>query len=662
MRSVFMRCLLATLLVNSAGSLVYAQDLLLPGNWPTQFRDSANTGNTPVVLGNDLKVLWEKPSPGGHQSPRLFVNRNGQHLVIAGNCIYEAGTGALVHYLPDAGDRAAITTTQDDTTDVLLTARPRDYLRNSGYEFFAYDLSSFEPLWYLDSAVNLNFDRFVQLNAKDGTFLISGWGEDTHDRVAAVDAETGTVRWQKGVWDGGVNGTAAARFDGADWVFMAQDRCGVVAFRESTTGDDAVEQWRVPYFCDLAPPCVDQAKRLVYFGALDPQDGSNKLWAYNAVSGQFVWAQTIDAILNGAPTLGWAKAHNDLNGPVHEAVFVVTGGADGKTGIYARDRLSGAELWTAWVPGEAYTSAVYSGDSSSGKLYVAVNNYSTPGNHDGSIYAFDALTGEQLQRLLATNFHEAGQPCPVIAEVQGLDQYDEPVTEGVLYFRNGSGNVAAWSPSGTNPDPPAPVIQSLSPEIDPIAVNSSTKVFATVIDQSSEPITGAEVWFSCNAANNQGYVFPRSFVYTNANGVATTTFFSERRTGTITVTATTRGSNAVTATTTINVVKGTGEEPPPPTDTGSIQGGVYTADGKPARKVPVELYEAPWTDPTALPVAVTATNPKGKYRFEGVTFGDYVVFAFTDDQQGMTGVSISEEAPAVTSPEGDVDLVEDAPL
>lgn len=52
----------------------------------------------------------------------------------------------------------------------------------------------------------------------------------------------------------------------------------------------------------------------------------------------------------------------------------------------------------------------------------------------------------------------------------------------------------------------------------------------------------------------------------------------------------------------------------------------------------------------------TTTNGRGRYSFQEVPFGDYVVFAFTGTEEGMRGVSISEETPALTSPQGDVYL------
>ena len=149
----------------------------------------------------------------------------------------------------------------------------------------------------------------------------------------------------------------------------------------------------------------------------------------------------------------------------------------------------------------------------------------------------------------------------------------------------------------------------------------------------------------------QGYANPTEDVTAGPLGTATTTFYSQNRTGVVTVTA--RTPDGRFANTTITITKGGGEEPPA---SGSIQGTVYAAAGKRARKVPVELYEAPWTDPMAPPVAVTATNPQGKYSFQEVPFGQYLVFASANGATGMTDVEISQSSPSVTNPEGDVYL------
>ena len=53
-------------------------------------------------------------------------------------------------------------------------------------------------------------------------------------------------------------------------------------------------------------------------------------------------------------------------------------------------------------------------------------------------------------------------------------------------------------------------------------------------------------------------------------------------------------------------------------------------------------------------------NAKGKYSFQEVPFGEYIVWASANGAAGTTEpIVISQLSPSITSPEGDVYLVED---
>ncbi|MEK6250143.1 MAG: carboxypeptidase regulatory-like domain-containing protein [Planctomycetales bacterium] len=76
----------------------------------------------------------------------------------------------------------------------------------------------------------------------------------------------------------------------------------------------------------------------------------------------------------------------------------------------------------------------------------------------------------------------------------------------------------------------------------------------------------------------------------------------------------------------------------------------FESTGRPARKVPVELWGGLMVDEvlTLVSIASTTTNPKGKYSFEGLDFGDYEVYAVSSDgtEEVWSGTfTISSETP-----------------
>jgi len=530
MRNLIKTCVFLVVLANILVAGAQSQ-VLSNADWPTRFRDAANTSNTPVVLPETLYLRWAAPAGGGPGAIRCAPVVFGGE-VVSGDCVYDASSGSLLHWFPDAGDRNAVTVTAAGQ-NVLLSARPRDYGHNSGYEYFAYDLDSYAFLWRLDSQAPgsaLTIGAFVELNAKDGVFYITGMAGSA-DGIAAVDAATGKVLWQKLdtalPTKGMCSGAAVATLGGQKMVFVGFGDYGGtsdgIAALDASNGEPL---WWVTGFSVYAVPSVDEQGGVVYFS----DDRACVLYAYDASLGTYVAAAPLNWILNAAPSLGWAK---DAAGNLHEAVFVITGG-DASV-VYAFDRSTLQPLWQTPLNTGAWVSAVYSGDQLGGKLYVGGNN--------GSVYVLDALTGQVLQTWPIGFLLDPGQKCPGIVEV---DVGGTPTP--VMYFLNTDGNIAAWSPDGSGGSPPVFVLTASASPLQ-IPTNSSADVSATLYQlvgtQQKTPIANARVSFSCNAARNGGFVAP-TFAYTNSQGVATTKFYSQTRTGPVTVTAGAAGCQPAT--------------------------------------------------------------------------------------------------------------------
>ena len=502
-------------------------------------------------------------------------------FVISANQVYDAWSGELVYYLPYAStwQGAAVST----SLGVLLT--------HHGSNVYAYDLAggSFQLLWSLD----VGFDGEVWLTCRDQVFYVSGYHPDGNDRVWGIAAiEGGALKWKKLEADLGIGHywdvrmpavTGSAIFVALSWGSgnpLPPD--GAIAL-DPANGTVLWTRLLGEEVCALS---VDEGLGLVFSG---PRWAA---MAYRAANGELAWEAPIENIALNPPTLGWVRQ----GGTDVRAVFTAAGSDTGA--IYAHSAADGALLWYSdQLPG-TWTSATYSGAPGNGKLYV--------GAVDGRTYVLDADTGDELQ-ILATHGQWGANAVPAIVEV--ID--DGGVSHSVMYYLQTGGTVAAWSQSGQNP-PPQAFRLTIAADPGQIAPFSDSLVTATLVDAHLQPVSGATVSFSCDARKNQGLIVPLSDV-TDANGEAHTVYFSDRREGLVTITASAPGFGSDSVD--ITIVKGGGGDPPP-AELGTITGTVRI-DGKPARKVNVVLT-GPLTD------AMT-TNGKGTYSFTELPFGDYEV-------------------------------------
>jgi outer membrane protein assembly factor BamB len=607
----------------------YAQELT-NGQWLSRYRDHLNSVNTPVRLSDTLNILWERPAGGwvvGEPS-HAAIPLVHDGMVVSGNCVYDAWSGDLIHYFPDAGDQAAI------TDGVLLTGKLRSLGESWCYEYFAYDLNTFELLWHLDplaAGSPITVSRSVEMTGKDETFFVAG-----KDRVAAISARpdpndpplTANPRWERVVTTGGYASlpcVAEVMIDGnvVEVVYVSLLGTNCLYALDASNGGTLWVDSELP----VSPPSVDPVESLVFtdVGWVTSETGGSVsgVRARDASNGEVVWEEEIDKILNGPLTLG--KVFDPLTSDETPAVFAVTGGNDTKTSVYAIDRRRGepAEgqrvLWRTEVqtPSDTFASAVYSG----GKLYFA--------DHYGRTYELDANTGLLCGDLdTGTAWSDPDLTPRVI-----VDLSDDPdVPQSVMYYLMSDGYIAAWSESGST-TPREAFILSVEPVSAEIPINSSTTVTATLLDGKSNPIEGAEIAFRCDAESNKGFVSPTSAT-TDENGVATTTFTSERRTGTVTITEEVIGIGTTSATTAISVVKDAGEEPPPDPTSGGITGKV-TENGRVARKATVSLFLGSPPGLPETPIDTTTTDAKGMYTFTDLPPGTYTVEATKEEAFGF---------------------------
>lgn len=504
----------ALLLAGAAAVCARAQ-VLDVDQWPTRYRDSGNTMSTPVDLGGDLtqpnlglKLRWQK---AGSVPPLVYsywsTPTEGpsvrKQLVISGGDVRDAWNGDLLGHVNGGNDLSAAV---DIDSGRLLTFNGRYYL---------HDLKSpgFPLIATLDVPGAVKINSYPNITARKGRFLIAG---EYHQRRASpnwgfaeVDSN-GNVLWQR-LFTGGY------RIDSYDFpallyrdlpsrarllfqpLFSTQVAPGVLAFdldTASTCWFDASNGW-------VSTPSVDEGRQIV-FTAGKGGWGLCALCAYNA-DGGVAWTAPGPAgyLLNGPPTLGSVNAD--------PAVFAINVGVDRAAEVYAYSRADGQGLWgPTLIPPDAWTSATYAG----GKLYIGAN--------DGLTYVLDANTGAQIATL-GTNGNDGSYNERVI--VGGINGYP------VMYYLTRDGFLEAWSVVGT--DTPEAGFLSLSAPTQ-VRIPSTAQVTATVVNDSGDPIEGRPVTFWLAAQKGQGYLEVVSGT-TNGSGEATAIFHSDRRTGVVTV-------------------------------------------------------------------------------------------------------------------------------
>jgi hypothetical protein len=381
---------------------------------------------------------------------------------------------------------------------------------------------------------------------------------------------------------------------------------------------------------DVKSVCTDETSGLVFASYHDTVDYQiSLLGAWQTADTAFAWpdAVELDHYLpyGSPPSLGWVQGQ--------PATFVITFDES----IYAIHRTTGEVFYAVHAPQAGWSPVTYSGGLSGGYLYL-------PGS-DQRIYVHDADTGQRVHILEANDDSGWREASPAIVDV-----VDSAGNErgSVVFYRSTIGEITALSTQGVDT---LPATYQLSVSAAPVEIGpfSESTITATLVNGNMEPVSGVQIQFSCDAGNNQGYLSSTTAI-TDTSGQAVTTFRSEKRLGSITITADI--AVASPATTTVIVSKPS-DDPPPSDVVGAIRGTVYS-DGKPARKVPVVLTSA---DPD-FPPLTTNTNPKGAYQFSDLPLGIYWVSASDDTGSDQAEVELTQDAPNAVA---DLDLISSNP-
>lgn len=583
------------------------------GDWITKWGDAGNTSSATVRLGTDATQVWTA-TYGGH--PLFYNSPTLGQVVVSGPYVYSAANGAFIQALPGDSSHNDNGAAIDATTSTLLGF--------NGTYFHAHDLGTTGcPLkWTTDPSVADSqavplvdwgpVSDLAGINADAGTFYViyggvltdgSRWG------VREVQAD-GTLGWCTTAHDLGMTGAPFAAAFGLPSISSSAVALGIDALMGGDGGRVVLDRSSGALLWKVVGDGQSYRSACIVDGlavfADATSDGTNSVTAHalTAAGTTPEWTAQVDRTVFSPPSVGSVAGET--------AVFVATTAGS----VYAFSAATGDMLWEAPVclGSTIYAPAVY-GD---GRLHVSPS--------DGRTYILDADTGQVLTVLNTENLGQAGSDPPLLAKAElasGLS--------AVMYFRN-QGLLEAWS-GGDAPSAPTYTL-TLSAEPTTIAPRAESALTATLTMTDAgvtTPVEGAEVTFMHDAAKNQGYVSPTKPI--TAEGVATATFYSESRTGTITVTASAFGQTA-----SVVITVSDSAEPPPPPPAGSIVGTVTDAStGKAVRKATV----------TAIgPVTATAaTNTKGTYSLTDLPTGIYEVQATKDGVAGaavLTSVTAGE--------------------
>lgn len=186
----------------------------------------------------------------------------------------------------------------------------------------------------IDWSADVGHDGASTPAVHDGTAYVTVWngGENVDRGLAAVDADSGEVRWRR-LTDADVTTSPTATTEGV-FVGGGYETSTVAAFDH-----DGTERWTHDLHEYASTPTV--AGETVYYGA-----GDDRVVAYDAGSGEERWTAETDGETTAAPTV-----RNGL-------VFEPTRGGT----LYALETGDGSEAWTADLPGTARRSAAATGD------------------------------------------------------------------------------------------------------------------------------------------------------------------------------------------------------------------------------------------------------------------------------------------------------------
>jgi outer membrane protein assembly factor BamB len=155
-----------------------------------------------------------------------------------------------------------------------------------------------------------------------------------------------------------------------------------------------------------SPPALatdGTGRPLVVFGSTQPDDA---IYALNADTGALVWRfQTLktfsDADVGAAPSISAPGANGITDGAVYEV---------GKDGMeYALDLLTGAQLWSFNL--YADTGKRVNAESSAALIVASVGDGDVITAYARYVYEFDAVTGKELWRSVATTKNVLGSPA-----------------------------------------------------------------------------------------------------------------------------------------------------------------------------------------------------------------------------------------------------------
>lgn len=278
--------------------------------------------------------------------------------------------------------------------DGVVYAGTRDENGEGNATVYAVDLATGERLWELEVPSSVHGTPAVA----DGTVFVP----TLRGSLFAVDAATGSVRWQRDPEPSGnefnqrsYSYYSPAVADGkVYWAYQTRygkASQGLLVALDTATGDTAWEAPMTGATMSDGTPAVDDGR--VYVG----NQTASRVIAYDAETGarQWVSSTVLGGWQDGIPTAAGGR------------VFIGS-----NNGIVARDAASGADLWTYRSP---HPSKVSSGSTPSAAAVHGDTVYM--GFPSGAVTALDARTGAVIwDRLLPGGTYDGGvHSSPVVS-------------------------------------------------------------------------------------------------------------------------------------------------------------------------------------------------------------------------------------------------------
>jgi outer membrane protein assembly factor BamB len=354
-------------------------------SWPMQRGDPAGTAAVTLPAPSAPLRAWTfSGRPAQVYEPGVPTWGSPAFAVVEGQpCVFIGGHDQTLHALDLATQQCRWSRiTNGSILDAPCVAVVRNvptvFWGSSDRFVYAHAATDGALLWTRELALPSNTQGSMRIPAPmcDGETLFVAWfvndkalARSSQDAaLAALDAATGRLLWQRPLTHGPVNAPMAATLGGQQYLFVPARKGLLQAFAVSRAGATPAWSFQMPHEVLGSPVISTNGQPALFLGSK-----FGDLVAIDALAGTQLWHRM---------TGNWVD-NNACCGRAGEQAAVFVGSHD--YSLYALQAETGAVLWRRPLGGEVYSAPCYF--TAQGRQFVAVACL------DDRLYVVEADTG-----------------------------------------------------------------------------------------------------------------------------------------------------------------------------------------------------------------------------------------------------------------------------